>query len=118
FIVGDNLTLYTDTYSSSVRVLPEERFDEIKSSLPDKTLPRVKGGPQKECADAIREGKQPGSKFDSAAPFTEVGLLGNVALFAGSRIEYDSEKMRVRNNRKANKYLYSLYDYNEEFLPS
>lgn len=118
FIVGEEVTLYTDTYSSSVRVFPEAKFEEIKPNLPEKTLPRIKGGPQKEFADAIREGKMPGSNFDYAAPFTEVALLGNVALLSGERIEYDPQKMRVKNARSANKYLSSLYDYKKEFLPS
>ncbi|MDQ8201606.1 Gfo/Idh/MocA family oxidoreductase [Pelagicoccus sp. SDUM812003] len=116
FIVGEDITLYTDTYSGSVRVFPDETFQEIKPSLPPKTLPRIKGGPQKEFADAIREGGMPGSNFDYAAPFTEVALLGNVSLFAGTRIEYDPVKMKVKNNRKANKFLYSLYDYDKSFL--
>lgn len=118
FIVGDKLTLYADQYSASVRVLPEEKFDEIKPTLPKKTLPRIKGGPQKEFANAIREGKQPGSNFGYGAPFTEIALLGNVALFAGGRIKYDPKKMRITNNKAANKYLYSEYEYNKEFLPA
>lgn len=118
FIVGDELTLYTDTYTSSVRVFPESKFEEIKSSLPPKTLPRIKGGPQQEFVDAIRDGVMPGSNFDYAAPFTETALLGNVSLLAGGRIEYDPAKMRVTNNRKANQFLYSMYDYNKEFLPT
>ncbi|EDY80741.1 Oxidoreductase family, NAD-binding Rossmann fold protein [Verrucomicrobiia bacterium DG1235] len=118
FIVGEDITIYTDTYSSSVRVFPDEKFDEIKPNLPEKTLPRIKGGPQKEFADAIRNGTMPGSNFDYAAPFTEVALLGNVSLYAGERIEYDPKKMRVKNVKSANKYLRSLYDYNKEFLPA
>ncbi|MBC2606896.1 Gfo/Idh/MocA family protein [Pelagicoccus albus] len=118
FIVGEDITLYVDTYSSSVRVFPDEKFQEIKPKLPPKTLPRIKGGPQKEFANAIREGVMPGSNFDYAAPFTEVALLGNVALFAGERIYYDPAEMKVSNVKSANKYLYSLYEYNRSFLPS
>lgn len=118
FIVGEDITLYTDTYSSSVRVFPEEKFEEIKSSLPPKTLPRIKGGPQKEFVNAIRSGTMPGSNFDYAAPFTEVALLGNVSMCAGKRIEYDPVKMKIKNEKSANKYLYSLYDYDKSFLPA
>ena len=118
FIVGEDVTLYVDTYSSSVRPLNDEWFEQIKPKLPPRTLPRIRGGPQKEFADAIREGKMPGSNFDYAAPFTEVALLGNVSLFAGTRIEYDPVKMRVTNNPKANKYLSSQYEYNKSFLPA
>jgi len=116
-LVGEEVTLYVDTFSRSVRMFPEGKFDEIKRELPPKTIPRIKGGPQAEFANAIREGRMPGSNFDYAAPFTEVGLLGNIAMFAGRRIEYDPVKMRISNYSKANKYLYSNYDYNESFLP-
>lgn len=118
FIVGEDITLYVDTYSSSVRVFPDAKFEEIKPNLPEKTLPRIKGGPQKEFAEAIRNGSMPGSSFDYAAPFTEVALLGNVALYAGERIEYDAAKMRIKNVKSANKFLFSLYDYNKDFLPA
>jgi predicted dehydrogenase len=116
-IVGTEATLLSDTYAESVRIIPGGKFNELKPKLPPKTLPRIKGGPQKEFADAIRAGRQPGSNFDYAARFTEVALLGNVALFAGERITYNPERMLVTNNWEANKHLESLYDYNEEFLP-
>ena len=48
-----------------------------------------------------------------------MALLGTVALFEqGKELEYDPEKMEFKNCPEANKYVRSLYDYKEEFLPS
>ena len=119
FIIGSKGILWSDTYSSSVRIFPDEFFKELRSSrsLPAKTLPRVRGGPFKEFAAAIKDGKQAGAPFSYAADFTETALLGLVAMEVGKPIKYNASKMRITNNRKANKYLNSQYDYIEEFLP-
>ncbi len=119
FIIGSRGTIWTDTYSSSIRIYPDDFFQELRTSraLPAKTLPRVKGGPFKEFTDAIKANKQSGSAFSYAADFTETALLGLVAIETGKTIKYDSKKMRITNNRKANQYLESRYDYNEAFLP-
>ena len=43
--------------------------------------------------------------FDYAGPMTEAVLLGNVAIRAGSRIQWDAESMRVTNNEHANQFI-------------
>jgi predicted dehydrogenase len=120
FIIGTKGTIWTDTYSSSIRVYPDEYFREVKSSgaLPPKTLERVKGGPFKEFTDSIKAGKKAGSDFSYAADFTETALLGLVAIQAGTKIKYNAKKMRVTNSKEANKYLTSQYDYKKGFIPS
>ncbi|MBK1880151.1 Gfo/Idh/MocA family protein [Pelagicoccus mobilis] len=120
FIVGDKGTLWTDTYSSTVKVFPEDYFKQLRSdkALPKKTLKRVKGGPFREFAEAIRNGEKAGSDFQYAADFTETALLGIVALEAGEKIKYNAKKGVVTNLPEANKYLESQYDYKKEFLPA
>ncbi len=120
FIIGEKGTIWTDTYSSSIRVYPDDFFRELRSSkaLPPKTLERVKGGPFKEFTEAIKAGKQAGSDFSYAADFTETALLGLVAIQAGERIKYNAKKMRVTNSKEANKYLTTQYDYKKGFIPS
>lgn len=77
---------------------------------PPKTLPRVAGsgesaegamdqggGPYREWIEAIR-GKGPAlSEFGQSGPFTEMVLLGNVALRAGRKILWDAKSLRVTN---------------------
>lgn len=120
FIIGTKGTIWTDTYSSSIRVYPDDFFQEVKSSggLPPKTLDRVRGGPFKEFTDSIKAGKKAGSDFSYAADFTETALLGLVAIQAGTKIKYNAKKMQVTNNKEANKYLTSQYDYKSGFIPS
>ncbi len=79
-------------------------------TLPPKTLPRVAGsgesaegamdqggGPYREWIDAIR-GKGPAlSAFGQSGPFSEMVLLGNVALRAGRKILWDAKALRVTN---------------------
>ena len=47
--------------------------------------------------------------IDYAVPLTEMVLLGNVAMHAKSRIEYDPENMTIPNNKKAERYLTRNY---------
>jgi len=89
------------SHSGSVRLLPEERMKEMASSLPARTLPRVKGGPHQEWADAIRGGPAPGSNFDYAAGLTEVVLLGVAAQRAQARLEWDAANTRFPNRPDA-----------------
>jgi len=49
------------------------------------------------------------ANFEYASPFTETVLLGNVALRAEERIEWDSEAMRVTNAEAANDLLHREY---------
>ncbi len=59
----------------------------------------------KDWCDAVKAGKQAPCHFGYSGPFTEAYQLGNVALRAGHRIEWDSLAFRVTNCREANQYL-------------
>ena len=73
---------------------------------PPEVLPRSPGHYQ-EFIQACKGGPMPWSNFDYAAPVTETVLLGNVALRAGEKIEWDGEK--VTNIDGANEYLHREY---------
>ncbi len=107
--IGDEGYMMTDTYTKSVRILPEERFAEIKRNPPAKTIPRVKGSHQGDWCRAIKEGGQACSNWDYASGLTEVGVLGNVAIRSKATIEYDAKKMKVTNVPEANKFLKKEY---------
>jgi predicted dehydrogenase len=49
------------------------------------------------------------SNFDYAGPLTEAVLLGNVALRAGSRIDWDTDKLAVRNVADAARFIRPEY---------
>lgn len=107
--IGDEGYMVTDTYTQSVRILPEERFADLKKNPPAKTIRRVKGSHQSDWCRAIKEGDQSSSHFDYAAGLTEVGILGNVAIRSGAVIEYDAKRMKVTNVPEANQLLTKEY---------
>lgn len=104
--VGDKGMLTCGCYGESPRLLPRplmESFDR-----PDKTIPDSTGHYQ-EWIDLIKGIQPPAggwtNNFEYAAPFTEVVHLGNVAVRAGKKIEFDPVKMEITNCPDANKYL-------------
>ncbi len=109
FIIGEEAVMVVDTYGQTVRILPDGKFDALKPSLPPRTLRRIKGSHLQEWTNAIREGRKAVSDFSYAGPFTEMVQLGNVALRAGQRIQYDGRNMRITNLPGANRYLKKEY---------
>src|SRR5687768_5833517 len=80
------------------RLIPEAKMkDFIK---PEQTIPRSIGH-YKEWVAACKGGKPAMSNFDYAARLTEMVLLGNVAIRAGKKIEWDPEKAKIKNVAKA-----------------
>ncbi len=76
---------------------------------PPKTLPRSPGHFD-EWVNACRGGEAPGSNFvDHGGILTETPLLGNVALRAGRRIDWDGPNMKITNDKDANKFLHRTY---------
>ena len=108
-LVGSRATVLADTYYGSVRIVPETRMQELATSLPPKTLPRCTVGHYKEWGAACNGGPAAGSNFDYAAPFSEVVLLGNIALRTGRRVVWDAAAMRITNDPEANRLLTKDY---------
>jgi predicted dehydrogenase len=79
---------------------------------PPKTIARVPGGvpsgtgedtggPYVEWLNAIKSGTPALSNFAQSGPFSEVVLLGNLALRVGKRIEWDAKNLRAKNAPEA-----------------
>jgi hypothetical protein len=99
--------LYSPTdYGESYVLYPRQRFQDYQPPAP--TLPRSPGI-HEEWLQAIVDGTQPLASFDYAARLTEAMLLGNVALRAGKRIEWDAEAMRATNCPEAERFLRKEY---------
>jgi hypothetical protein len=59
---------------------------------------------------ACRGGKRPVANFDYAGPLTETVLLGVLSLRApGTRLEWDSANLRVKNAPELNHYVHAEY---------
>lgn len=108
---GDRGILAVGSHSATARLVPESRMQEMRASLPPKTIPRVAGGPHVEWVNAIRQGTRCGSDFDYAAPLTETVLLGVAAVRARARLEWDAAAMRVTNHAHANAFIGPGYTY-------
>jgi len=83
-----------------LRVVPEPK----DFQGPPKVIARSIGH-YAEWIAACKGGASAGSNFNYAGPLTEAVLLGNVALRAGKRIEWDSEKLQTLNAREAARFI-------------
>jgi predicted dehydrogenase len=102
--VGDKGKLICETYSESPRLIPEARMRSYKR--PKKTIPRIQVTHEQNWIDACKRRTQPVSHFDYAGPFTEMVLLGNLAvLFPGKKLEWDGPNMMVTNIPEANEFV-------------
>ncbi|MDZ4858465.1 MAG: gfo/Idh/MocA family oxidoreductase, partial [Candidatus Hydrogenedentes bacterium] len=96
------------TYGQRPRLLPEADFANFQK--PAQTLPRLeKEDPYIDWVNSIKSGKPSVSNFDYAASFTEIILLGNLALRAGTSIQWDIKNMRVTNSDAANELVKKQY---------
>jgi predicted dehydrogenase len=109
-IVAERGSLYSPDDYGATRVL-------LGKDVKDITLPRAPKGRdtdlsmKAEWVEAIRK-KNPKlarGNFDYSALLTEVVLLGNCAIRAGKRLEYDGEKMTFTNDSSADKFLKREY---------
>ena len=109
FIVGSKATALSDTYFRSVRIIPEAKRIELAPTLPPPSLPRVEGSHFDEWLRACKGGPAAGANFDYSSGLTEMVLLSNVAVRAGRRIEWNSQKLEVTNLPSANQWVTKEY---------
>ncbi len=94
-IIGTNGTMYSpNDYGSQFYLLPEEVYADFKK--PEPFLPRT-GSHFGEFTSSCKGGPKAMSNFDYAGRLTETILLGNVALRAGKKVEWDAKNMKVTN---------------------
>ena len=111
-LVGDQDTLYVPSYWGLGDLVSGAKMDDYKDvpqSLPRARL-RFDDGHYAEWIDAIKGGAAPMSNFVYySGPLTEAVLLGNVALRAGGRIEWDPMGLKVTNSSDANRLIRKQY---------
>jgi hypothetical protein len=111
YLVGEKGIIFEGgAYGASPRIVPETKMQELAPHLPPKTIPRVpKGDPYLEWIGACKGGPMPGAAFDFSGPLTEMVLLGNVAIRAGTPIAWDGRKLRCTNAPEANRFITKTY---------
>lgn len=100
--VGEKGMIHVGTYGNGPTIMPESLMQDYLKSAPPRPDARSH---HRSWIEACKGGPNCLSHFDYAAPFTEVVLLGNVALRAGQPIEWDSAAMRVTNLPEANRFV-------------
>lgn len=115
-LVGEQGTLYSpNDYGARHTLLPRDKFKDFKP--PEPTLPRTHGlGDDdsrhlQEWAAACRAGNpaMAMSNYNYSSRLTETMILGNLALRAGGRIEWDAKEQKVTNLPEANKFVRREY---------
>jgi predicted dehydrogenase len=102
-VIGTKGALYSpNDYGAAYVLLPKENYADYKK--PEPSLPRSPGH-FTEYANAIKGGPAAMSNFSYAARLTETILLGNVAMRAGEKIEWDAKALRVTNSEAANAFI-------------
>lgn len=97
--VGDKGLITTGTYGANTRLLPVGKMKDYE--FPPELLTRSPGHYQ-DWIRAAKGGEPSCSNFGVAGPFTEWILLGVLALRFDGKLEWDSAKMKITNNREAN----------------
>ena len=107
--VGEKGKILATFHGGSPVLLPEKRMIEYTGAAepPEEKASRN----ERAWIDAFKEGKESPGTFLKARPVTETILLGAVALRAGKRVLYDTEKVRITNMEEANQYF--TRDYRE-----
>ncbi len=100
--IGTQGALLGDGWGREPRLVPLKRTREFKN--PKRVLPRVKGH-HRNWLDACKGQGQASTHFDYAGPLTEWVLMGNVALRAGKKLDFDWKNLKITNVPEANQYL-------------
>ena len=105
--IGDKGMITCGEYGGSPRLVPRAAMKAY--DRPPRSIPKSIGH-YREWIAACKGGEPAGSNFEYAAPFTELVLLGNLALRSGGKkLEYDREKMAVVNEPDANQFIQMDY---------
>ena len=108
YFVGEKGIATTGCYGGGTRLLPAEKMEGFE--LPEPVIPRVPlGDSYQDWIRSCKDGKPHCANFDYAGPFTEMVLLGNLAVRSGAKIEWDSVNMRVTNMPDANRFVTRRY---------
>ncbi|MFO0918893.1 MAG: Gfo/Idh/MocA family oxidoreductase [Planctomycetaceae bacterium] len=106
-VIGEKGKIFSDNdYHGTYTLLPEDSWKDYQK-------PEYVRSPGHftEFANAIKEGKPDLalSNFANAGRLTETVLLGNVALRAGKKVEWDAVNLKVTNDSSLNQYVTREY---------
>jgi len=108
--IGEKGKIRSGEYTDHPRLLPESSMADYK--MPEQTIPRVPGNdPYMDFIRACKGGPAASSNFAVSGPFSEIVLLGNLALRLGKKmkLEWDSANMKCPNCPEADQLIHAKY---------
>lgn len=105
-LVGDEGMMLFKRSSTSWIVTPARRVERF-DALP-KTIRRVPNE-DAEWVEACKGGAKPLSSFDYAGPFTEMVVLGTLAIRLGKKIDWDAKALKATNAPEADAIIRRAY---------
>jgi hypothetical protein len=104
--IGDKGKLMCGEYGDKPQILGKAKLEEL--AKPQKT-PAEKGRHEQNWIKACKGGEPASSNFDYSGPFTEIVLLGNIAIRVGRKLYWDGVNMAFTNEPDANQYIQTQY---------
>jgi len=105
-LVGDAGTMVFRRSATDWIVAPGSRAEQFQD-VPQ-TIRRV-ANEDAEWIEACRGGPKPLSSFDYSGPFTEMVLLGNLAVRLGRKIDWDAAALKAKNAPEADELIRREY---------
>jgi predicted dehydrogenase len=105
-LVGEKARMYFNRGNTRWVIRPESVAEDFQP--PDRSIPRV-ASEDAEWVAACKGGPPALSNFSYSGPFTEMVLLGNLAIRTGKKIEWDSENLTCPNAPEADAYIRREY---------
>jgi len=102
-IYAKDLTFHGDSHGSPLRVVPREKFIEVRQSLPK--FPQKHSDHYENFLLACKGEEEARSPFSVSGPLTQVFNLGVLAQRLGVEIQFDPVRKQITNNRSANALL-------------
>ena len=109
-LIGDKGRMFFNRRSTEWLITGRDE-DEVKQieAETEKSIPRTKDNYAEWVDAATGTGHKPLSRFEIAGPFTEMVLLGNLAIRASEEAKWDAKELRSTNSEKANRYVRAEY---------
>ncbi len=107
FLVGEKGVLFSPSdYGGESYLIRDAGIEKVSGKL--EKLPSSPGH-HKEWIEACKGGKPAMSNFNYAGPLSEFILLGNVAMRAGKKLEWDAANLKATNCPEAEQFLRREY---------
>jgi predicted dehydrogenase len=94
-LIGEKGKMFFNRGKTNWVITPASVLAEFKE--PEKTIPRVPNE-DAEWLAACKGGPPALSNFSYSGPFTEMVLLGNLAIRTGQKVEWDAANLKARNH--------------------